>query len=110
MILCFELSMPNVGSWNGKWSGEADYYAKTRSFGRGKEAIAKASEILDAGYYHYNFGDGWSAGVSVRRVDSRESAKIRRRSRGFCGYDWMIDSILKHGTILIEEKKDQEGE
>ena len=26
MIVCFELSMPNVGSWNGKWSGEDRRY------------------------------------------------------------------------------------
>lgn len=32
MILEFKLSMPNIGSWNGKWSGEDEYFAKIITF------------------------------------------------------------------------------
>ena len=28
--LAFVLTMPNIGSWNGKWSGEGNFYAITR--------------------------------------------------------------------------------
>ncbi len=93
MILCFTLSMPNVSSWNGKWSGEGRLYAKIINFGRTQKAIAKTKEILDIGYFHYSFGDGWSAGISVKEVNAKEAATIRRKSRGFYGYDWMVQSI-----------------
>ena len=100
MKLCFTLTMPNVGSWNGKWSGEKNFYAKIVSSGRSKEAIVKAEEILKKKYFHYNFGDGWSAGITVKEVDAKEAAKITRKSKGFCGYGWMIQSIQDRGTII----------
>lgn len=99
MILSFELGMHNNNSWNGRWSGENAYYAKAINFGRGKSANDKAKEILDKGYFYYNFGDGWCASVTVEEVDSREAAKIRRKSKGFCGYDWMITSIIEKCCI-----------
>jgi hypothetical protein len=101
MKVCFELSMPNVGSWNGKWTGANNLYARIVDFGRGKANEARAQEILDAKSYYYNFGDGWGASVGVRAVDSKEAAKIRKATRGFCGYDWMIDSIRQKGRIEI---------
>lgn len=99
MILSFVLSMPNVGSWNGHWTGEQDFYAKVVNFGRSKKADEKAKAILDTGYYHYNFGDGWSAGISVKQIDAKEAAKIRKKSKGFCGYDWMVKSIIDNNKI-----------
>jgi hypothetical protein len=98
MKLAFILSMPGCNSWNGKWSGEGRLYAKVVNF-PGKKRTAHAEEILQRGYYCYNFGDGWAAGVAVKEVDGAESAKIKRHSQGFCGYDWMIDSVLLDGAI-----------
>ena len=100
MILSFTLSMPNVGSWDGKWSGASDLYCKTINFGRSKKATEKAKALLDTGYYRYAFGDGWAAGVSVKEVSPKEAASLRRLSRGFCGYDWMVDSIRFDGEII----------
>lgn len=97
MWLCFTLTMPNVGSWNGRWSGEGNYYAVVRNF-RSQKAIA-AAQLLES-YYHYNFGDGWSAGIHVTEVDGKEVRRIKRKSKGFCGYEWMIDSIIQNGKIL----------
>lgn len=99
MLLCFELSMPNAGSWNGKWTGEGACYARIINFGRTAKAKESATAILDEGYFHYAFGDGWCAGVSVREVTAKEATKIRRKSGGFCGYDWMIESIKDHNKI-----------
>jgi hypothetical protein len=113
MILAFTLSMPNVGSWNGRWTGEGNLYCKVINFGRGKEATVKAEAILKEGYYHYNFGDGWSAGVSIKQVTSEEGRKLTRRSQGFCGYDWMIDSIRNYNEILnslqVKKRKEEEA-
>ncbi len=99
MILSFTLSMPNVASWDGKWSGQDRLYVKVNNFGRSKERNARAQEILDKGYFHYSFGDGWSAGVTVKEVNSREGARLKKKSDGFCGYDWMVQSIISDMKI-----------
>lgn len=104
MILTFELSMPSVNSWSGRWSGEGKCYAIVRTF-TSKKAIAKAEEIAKVGYYHYSFGDGWAAGVSVKQVDAAEARRLRKASRGFCGYDWMVESILNKGKIEAETRR-----
>jgi RNase P/RNase MRP subunit POP5 len=98
-IFAFQLSMPNVGSWNGKWSGERDLYVKFRKL---KNKELEQSKIEEGSYY-YNFGDGWGANVNVRVVDGRERDRLARRSKGFAGYDWMIDSIIKHGKIISSD-------
>ena len=51
------------------------------------------------GYYSYDFGDGWRAGVTVREITSTAARKLRKQSRGFCGYNWMVDEITTHGRI-----------
>ena len=103
-IICFELSMPNVGSWNGRWSGEGRCYVRISKFGRSKATKQRAAKILVEGSYYYNFGDGWGASVSVREVTASEAAKIERKSAGFCGYDWMIDFIIRDGEILLKPR------
>lgn len=98
MTLLFTLSMPGNNSWNGRWSGQGKAYTVTRKFS-GKKGAAKAQAILDKGYYGYSFGDGWRAGIEVKCVGAAEIRAARKASRGFCGYDWMVDSILSHGAI-----------
>lgn len=96
-MVAFTLSMPGVGSWDGKWSRQDECHVIVRSL-----TVSEAVHALNnhqSGYHHYAFGDGWAAGVSVREVDRSEARKLRRKSDGFCGYDWMVDSILKHGKI-----------
>ncbi|MBR2999575.1 MAG: hypothetical protein IKF39_01140 [Oscillospiraceae bacterium] len=47
MILCFELSMPNRGSWNGKWSQENDLHIITKTDRQiGKNALKNLTENL----------------------------------------------------------------
>lgn len=85
--LIFELSMPSNNSWNGKWSGEGNQYTVART-------LPEARAVGLRPRYTYNFGDGWIAAVSVREAKPREKA-----SGKFCGYEWMIDSILSRGVI-----------
>lgn len=99
MLISFELTMPSNNSWNGKWSGADKQYIKVQNL-----TSTRAAKILAAASsYDYNFGDGWVARVRVRHVGASEARKLRKVSDGFCGYDWMIDSILKHGDIRVEE-------
>ena len=98
MLMMFELSMPGVNSWNGRWSRAAKRHVKVLHVGKG--SLAKP------GLYGYDFGDGWRASVTVREVDGKTARKLRRESDGFCGYDWMCAEILFHGRILtLAERK-----
>ena len=101
-MILFTLSMPNVGSWNGKWTGDSNLYVKTRR-NPSKEIMDK---IVDRSFY-YNFGDGWGASVGVKKISSKESNKTMKKSKGFCGYDWMIDEIIKFGKILTIKEREQ---
>jgi hypothetical protein len=117
-ILSFELTMPNIGSWNGKWTGsDKKYFVIRKMKDKFADEImkdAKAEPVYEGilvrekiGYtkprknYYYNFGDGWGANVCIEQVDAKEAAKRRKISSGFCGYEWMIDSIIIHGDIRI---------
>ncbi len=97
MIAAFTLSMPGIGSWDGKWSRQGECHVLTRKL-TAEEAV-RAFNRDGHGYHHYSFGDGWAAAVRVREVDRNEARRIQRKSDGFCGYDWMVDSILKCGKI-----------
>jgi hypothetical protein len=101
MILAFKLSMPSNNSWNGKWSGDGQVYAQTRTVRKVPLPLASALAGREEARFSYAFGDGWVAAVAVTKVSGREATKLRRETRGFCGYDWMIDSIIAHGRIQI---------
>jgi len=99
-ILSFTLGMPCNNGWNGKWTGEENLYVRTRTFkGKANEAHAKELLAMRGGYYTYNFGDGWGASVTVREITGPEKRKLDKATKGFCGYDWMIDSIVNHKMI-----------
>lgn len=103
MNLVFQLSMPGSPSWNGKWSGEGKLYAIVKSFSSQK-AKSKAREILAKHWYSYSWSDGWRASIEVRECDAREARIIRGRSAGMAGYDWMVQSILDHGSIKADHE------
>jgi hypothetical protein len=88
--IIFELSMPSNNAWNGKWSGEGGTYTVARTL-----PDAKFAELKHR--YTYSFGDGWVAAVSLREASPRE-----KPSNKFCGYEWMIDSILKRNAITAD--------
>jgi hypothetical protein len=115
--LSFELTMPNVGSWNGKWTGSDRKYFIIRKFeNKTADKImegAKSYPLYEGIFtrtqvgstppikgYYYNFGDGWGASITVEQVDAKEANKRRKNSAGFCGYDWMVNSIIRFDEIL----------
>ncbi len=107
MLIAFVLTMPNNNSWNGKWSGAGRCYAVVKSVSDAKKNAAKYRAILDKRHFSYNFGDGWRASVEVFQSMPSEARRLRKHSEGFCGYDWMIDTILEHGEIRCEVRDDK---
>jgi hypothetical protein len=50
--------------------------------------------------FFYNFGDGWTACIDVKKSESAEmTRKAKKQSAGFCGYDWMVTDILCYQQI-----------
>lgn len=92
-MIAFILTMPRNNSWNGKWSGEEQVFARVFS-----ERTKKRYNLQEASYY-YDFDDGWAACVTVKNVDQNEGRRLARKSAGFCGYDWMINDIMMCGRI-----------
>lgn len=91
----FRLSMPNNNSWNGRWSGEGRNYTIVANLSDKLAAKVLGEKGRDS--WGYNFGDGWFASVEGRAVPKGERL---RKSNGFCGYDWMVRSILTDGEIF----------
>lgn len=89
--------MPGNNSWNGKWSGDGKCFVIVKSF-------RKMPAELKIGYHTYDFGDGWSAAISVREVDKGTAAMLRKKSQGFCGYDWMVSSLISYGKIMRDDQ------
>ena len=94
-MIAFILTMPRNNSWNGKWTGDESLFCRIME----NRSVPKEYHGKD---FQYDFGDGWVANVEVRKVDCKEANRMRKKSRGFCGYDWMIRSILANGYIEHE--------
>jgi hypothetical protein len=103
MLVSFQLTMPNVGSWNGKWSGANKKYYRVQNIS--KTWIKKQEhfkDLLEKGRdsWHHSWNDGWGANVTVEIIDATEAKKRRKESAGFCGYEWMIDNIKYYGSTV----------
>ena len=97
-MIVFELTMPGVGSWNGKWSGADRRYICVRR----NDAVPK--ELYEKDFF-YSWPDGWTACVSVNKMPAKEARKLQKISAGFRGYDWMIDSLIADGYIHTKGEK-----
>jgi hypothetical protein len=98
--------MPSNNSWNGRWSGDEKLFAVVRNIGTAKKTLARYQPIIEKGYYTFHFGDGWVAAIHVyTSTNPDEVRKIRKRSQGFCGYEWMIDSIIQRGEISVDVRR-----
>lgn len=106
MQVAFILSMPGNNSWNGKWSGDGRCYAVIKSF-RGKAEKRIRDMIALKSSYGYDFGDGWYASVQLGIVDAKKARQLRKDSKGFYGYEWMIESILRYGKIFASHQEEQ---
>lgn len=87
--------MPSRNTWNGRWSGDNELFVIIR-----QAKTEEAATILEASPFRYNFGDGWTARIEVEQVSAKKAQILRKRSRGFCGYEWMVESIFRNGRII----------
>lgn len=99
MILAFVLTMPGVNTWNGRWSGEGELFVDIRNIGRAKASEEKGRALIEGSSYFYRWDDGWCAEVSVSEVTAAEARKMRAKSKGFMGYNWMVNNLLATGEI-----------
>ena len=102
MVISFELTMPNVGSWNGKWTGADKKYYVIKKISKtyiDKQEHFKELKSKGKDSWYYNFGDGWGANIRAEIINSAEASKRRKNSKGFYGYEWMVDSIIFKGVI-----------
>ena len=104
----FRLTMPHVASWNGKWTGEGNYYAKLFKV---TNALFEDKYRKHIGNnYRHRWDDGWEANIAVREINtSKEFRELQKKSKGFWGYGWMIDNILLYGDPRKPELE-REGE
>ena len=101
--ILYTLTMPNVGSWDHKWTQAGKLHCRARSYSDKSLVPAK---VLSMKNYYYNFGDGWGANVSCSKIDAKAKASYNKKSLGFCGYDWMIEEIEKYGRIKsVDERR-----
>ena len=56
--------------------------------------------------YSYDFGDGWVACISVIKLNGndKEYRQLKKRNAGFCGYNWMVDSIIVYDEIVYKKE------
>lgn len=93
-MIVFKLTMPRNNSWNGRWSGDDKIHIITKPDKYvPKDRVGKS--------YHYDFGDGWCAQIDVIKMNgnSSEYRKLVKNNNGFCGYDWMVGSIISVDKI-----------
>lgn len=91
----FLLSMPKNNSANGRWTGDEKVHAIILP----KSKVGSVEGIMNMAPYNYDFGDGWVAQIDVKFLNAYEAAEIKKNNDGFCGYDWMVKSIIDNGTI-----------
>jgi hypothetical protein len=99
-VVEFKLSMPGRSSWDGRWSGEGKNYVIRRELSH--DALAR---LFDAPsgvdltacrrIWTHRWSDGWLAQIAARVVPAGEDLP---KSDGFCGYDWMVENILRTGS------------
>lgn len=94
--ICFELTMPHCGSWNGKWSQENKGHFILKSV---SNKFFKENKNRLIGSWTHRWDDGWEAEITGKEITAVEKKKLHKINAGFCGYNWMVDSIMLVGSI-----------
>jgi hypothetical protein len=92
----FKLNMPGRTTWNGAWSGDDRNYTLVR------EVDDVVAAKLDGRTWSYGWNDGWRARICACVVPADMQLA---KSDGFCGYDWMVESILWYDAIYADHER-----
>ena len=68
----FSLTMPSIGSWNGRWSGEGRNYLKYKNLSKremGFLGLGGNKVFCEKKSWGYRWDDGWGASVIARVPD-----------------------------------------
>jgi hypothetical protein len=98
--------MPNVGSWNGKFTGEGHLNCIVKSYPVDSPIPKKVLSMKHG--YRYDFGDGWSVNIKATEITGKEKPKYKKESKGFYGYEWMVKEIEEFGRIRTVTERRQE--
>lgn len=105
-VLLFEYGHSKINTWNGRWAGEDKIFAKEVFLSTSKrERLSELGFDLRRGAkksFTHDFGDGWVAEITMTVGAKKDFKEVMKHSEGFMGYEWIIDSILKHGKIVKE--------
>lgn len=92
MNTAFVLTMPGKASWNGKWSGDSSPHILV------KDIPAKVRKnLISRSPFQHRWDDGWVAQIDV--VPMSKVYSLIDKSTGFCGYNWMVESLIRFGSI-----------
>jgi len=97
----FKLTMPGRNTWNGKWSGDDKNYTIVKSVSEAQASLLFEGPSRKERSWSYAWADGWCAVVTARRLTKGERL---RKSDGFCGYEWMVNSIISRGSIKADHE------
>lgn len=100
----FKLTMPGRNTWNGKWTGDEKNYTLVRTISD-EECVPLFPGLNPVRSWSYSWSDGWRASITARIVQKGERLK---KSDGFCGYEWMVASIMQHGRIYANHERPAE--
>jgi hypothetical protein len=99
----FILTMPSNNAWNGKWTGEGRLFCIVKRYQKNSPILKNVDK---SNCHYYDFGDGWGAFVKIERIDADKAKLYRKKSKGFYGYDWMVNEIEEHGRILSRTERE----
>jgi len=103
-FILYELTMPGIGSWNGKWTGADTRHCVIRSY----KTDDVPDKVLAKVNYEHDFEDGWVANIHCSEITELKAASIEAKGFGFCGYEWMVDNIEETGRIKTVKELGQE--
>ena len=96
-IYCVAFQLMFLRQLDGSWVPADDkFLATTRQF----MSQGTACKFVEHGEYVFDMEDGRRAVITAQRINEAQRNRLVRESDGFCGCEWMVDSIVKHGKII----------
>ncbi|MHB8281271.1 MAG: hypothetical protein ACYDDE_00535 [bacterium] len=97
--LYFQLkTSANTGNNSGKWSGYSKKHGKIIKLSESDFKKFK-NTVQNKYFWSHRFSDGWLISFSLNIIDSYKANKIKKTLDGVCGYENIVNEIIKTGEI-----------